>query len=478
MKTKVFHFLAITFALHSKFVVYSLEFEKINGCDFHDVQKRLGDDKLTFICGEISRESSIFVEPTKFKCEPGRLIDRKWVGEINFKDCRFREMPINFFEQFHSIQKFIASDLELEDLQLKMFSEAKNLTYLDVSRNLLTEVKSPLFFNTEKLSHIDFYNNSIESIDYMAFVGAKNLQTLNFTNNKIHYLDSRTFSSTPNLLVLDLSKNNLTQLEDHIFDIVINLKHLNLASNPIGNLKIEIFAHLLDLEDLNLKQTNITSIQLGTFSHQHNLVSLDLSENYLKKFDFSHFLPILPELRSLYLNGNELKDLEGFENALFPQLAVLDIKGNNFNCSYLQTFMKSVGWEKLRLPIDHSSIQPGETSIRGIKCEMLVQSELETIEKLDEIATQNKAFEKDLLETVARLNQQLDSNILFIKISLTCICTILVSFLILFVVINRGRLWGKLYTVTYKSQEIERPPSVETTVEFTNHSDILLVKNR
>lgn len=476
MKTKIFHFLAILFALQSKFAVFPLKYEQINDCNFHDVRMKPGDDKLTFICAENGRESSIFVEATKFKCS-NQVVDRKWVGEINFKDCRFRETPINFFERFLSLHKFIASDLELENLQLKMFSEAKNLTYLDVSRNRLTEIPSPLFFNTEKLKHISFENNFIERIDYMAFVGAKNLQSLNFTNNKIHQLDSRTFS-TPNLLVLDLSRNNLTHLEDHIFDSVTNLKHLNLAFNPIGNLKIAIFAHLLALEDLNLKQTNITSIQLGTFSHQHNLVSLDLSDNHLKQFDFGHFLPILPELKSLYLNGNQMRDLEGFENALFPQLAVLDIKGNNFNCSYLQTFMKSVCWEKLRLPIDHSSIQPGETSIRGIKCEMLVQSELETIEKLDQISTQSKAFEKELLETVAHLNQQLDANILFIKISLACICTILVSFLILFVVINRGRLWGKLYTVTYKNQPIERAGSVETTVEFTNHSDILLVKER
>lgn len=470
--------MAIILAIQPKIAVFSLKYEQINDCDFLDFGMKLGDDKLTFICAETNRESSIFVEATKFKCSNHmRVVDRKWVGTMDFKDCRFRETSINFFERFYSLHKFIASDLELENLHLKMFSDAKNLTYLDVSKNRLKEIQSPLFFNTEKLNHIDFSNNSIERIDFMAFVGAKNLQSLNFSNNNINQLDAKTFS-TPNLLVLDLSKNNLTHLEDHIFDNLINLKFMNLSFNPIGNLKIETFAHLLNLEDLNLKQTNITSIQFGTFSHQHNLVSLDLSANHLKQFDFSHFLPILPELRSLYLNGNHLTHMEGFVNALFPQLAVLDIKDNHFNCSYLQSFMKSVNWEKLRLPIDHATIQPGETSIRGIKCEMMVQSELETIEKLDEISTQNKAFEKDLIETITQLNQKINTNITFMNISMVFICVILLSFFILFIVINRGRIWSKWYTVTYKNQQNEKPPTTETTVEFTNHSEILLVKER
>lgn len=475
METKILYFLAIFFAIRAKLVVFSLKYDYINDCEFHDFRKNYGDDNLTIFCAETDRESNIFLNTTKFKCSnQNKILDGIWVGTIEFKDCRFRETSTNFFQRFITLHKFIGSNLELEHLDLKMFSDAKNLTYLDVSKNRLKEIQSPLFFNADKLKHIDFSKNSIERIDFMAFVGAKNLQSLNFSNNKINNLDSRTFS-TPNLAVLDLSNNNLTHLEDHIFDDLINLKYLNLSFNPIGNLKIQTIAHLLDLEDLSLKHTNITSIQFGTFSHQHNLVSLDLSENHLKELDFSHFLPILPKLRSLYLNGNNLTNLEGFNNALFPQLAMLEIKDNNFNCSYLQKFMKSVNWEKLRLPIDHSSVKPEETSIRGIKCEMMAQSELE---KLDEISTQNKSFEKDLMGKMAQFNRKLNANILFLNVLLAFVCIILLSFFILFVVINRGRICSKWYTVTYKNQQNEKPPTTETTVEFTNHSEILLVKER
>lgn len=481
MNAILFYILAILFASQTKIGVTSAKYDQINDCNFQNIGSKYGDDKITFICADNNRESSIFVERIKFKCSNSNgAVEKKWVGTIDFKGCRFREIPLNFFETFYLLREFNASDLELEMLQLETFKDAKNLTYLDVTQNQLTEIPRLLFFNTAKLTYVDFSNNRIERIDPLAFEGAKHLQSLNFSNNRINHIDSKTFS-TPNVLLLDLSKNNLTNLAEHIFDNMTNLVQLNLSFNPIGNLSIEIFAHLLNLEDVNLKRANITSIQLGTFSHQHKLTSLDLSENNLLELDFSHFLPILPELRSFYLNGNHLTHLDGFENALFPQLALLDIRDNRFNCSYLQRFMKSVNWEKLRLPIDRSSVKPGETSMRGIKCETISQNKTSFIEKLIETPIQNKNASdnnKDLLRTIANFNKILNTNICIMNILLTIICITLLAFFILFVVTNRDRIHSKLYTVSYKNQPNEKPSTAETTVAFTNHSEKLLIQER
>lgn len=378
MKAEILYLLSILFAIQPKIGISSLKYDQINDYIFQHENLKNGGDSLTFICAKNPRESSFFEKIHSYICQLRSSIYPKQqnrIGRVDFKDCRLRCIASIKFEELNLLENFIGSDLELEKLEPKTFRESRNLVHFDVSQNRLTEIPKLLFHNNNKLAHIDFSNNQIDTIDSMAFVGAENLQSLNLANNRIQNFDASTFI-IPKLTVLDLSKNNLTHLDDSIFATTINLKELNLSFNPLGNLTMGIFARLLNLEYLNLKQTNLTAIQLGTFSYQQKLVSLDLSRNHLKQLDFSNFLPVMPDLQSLYLNGNHLSHLEGFVNVLFPKLATLDIKDNSFNCSYLKNFMKSVNWEKLRLPIDYASVKPAETNIRGIKCELNAMSAL------------------------------------------------------------------------------------------------------
>lgn len=218
-----------------------------------------------------------------------------------------------------------------------------------------------------EIEFVDFSNNSIQSIDPSAFEGVAQLKKLNLSRNHLSELELQWFSIS-SLEILDLSHNNLTHLNEHAFDELVNLKHLDLSHNPIGNLEIGTFAYLTQLEILILKHTNISSIQLGTFSHQLKLISLDLSENQLKVLDFELFLPILHDLQSFYLNQNQLTDLNGFRNDIFPQLRLLDIKNNQFNCSYLRSFIASVDWKELHMPIDPHVTKIHEGNIRGVNC--------------------------------------------------------------------------------------------------------------
>lgn len=179
----------------------------------------------------------------------------------------------------------------------------------------------------------------------MAFEGAIKLETLNLSNNQIIGLESSTLCCIPDLLLLDLSNNNVTKLSENIFDKLLKLKELNLSFNSIGDLEISTFTYLINLEHLSLRRTNLSNVQRGTFLHQHKLVSLDLSENNLKKLNFTLFSPIQRDMRSLRMGDNNLNNLYGFRNTLFPQLNLLDIQGNPFNCSYLAHFMESVDWD-------------------------------------------------------------------------------------------------------------------------------------
>lgn len=473
-----FYFLTIASVIFGQIV--ALKHEQISDCKFENIGQIPGDDKVTFKCAESNSnsDSSFFLNATLFKCSNTNVPQKNlWPGTINFENCRFREITNIFFDSFVSLHTFTASDVELKSIDSKILRNAKKLVNLNVSQNQLTAIPALLFFNAENLTRVDFSRNSIENVDRLAFMGANNLTSLNLSHNKINHLDSEIFS-TSKLLDLDLSNNNLTALEEHVFDNITELKHLRLSFNPIGNLKIETFTYLTNLETLDLKKTNISDIELGTFSHQHKLTALDLSQNNLKKLDFNHFLPVLPDLRTLNLDGNQLTDLTGFGNDLFPKLEELDIRDNSFNCSYLEVFMKSVNWDKLRLPIDNPSVKAGETSIRGIKCEKVVRNETNDIKQENSTQQKIEVDEKSAIAIISMIKRTISDEIFITNIYLAFICLILLVFFIVYIVANLEQICTRRGSVTFQHDKTDKPSSAKQTVEFTNHSEVLLMKDR
>lgn len=476
MELKLFYVLVVVFATFVDNSIQALKYEQISDCHFQNLGTIPGIDHVTFICGEANHTRDIFVDGKAFKCSNRMNAEgNKWPGKINFENCEFREFPINFLDRFVSLHTLIASDLGMESIEIKLFRDIKTLTHLDVSQNRLPAIPPLLFYNAEKLSNANFKNNSIEQIDSLAFLGANKLKTLNLSYNKIKQLDSNTFS-TPNLLELDLSMNNLGLLGEHTFDNITTLKHMNLSFNPIGDLKIDTFAHLTNLEILDLKQTNISVIHLGTFSHQHKLIVLDLSENNLIELDFNHFLPSLPDLRSLYLDENKLKTLNGFGNVIFPQLTLLDIRSNHFNCSYLENFMRSVNWDKLRLPIDRPTVKTGEASIRGINCEIIADNRTIDTTTHNKDSMAKLTMDNTLVDTLSTMKENINNLAIIMNIYLLFICISVFIFLIVFVIANLDQICRR--QVIFQHQENNKPSSSGHTVEFKNHSEVLLIKER
>lgn len=448
--------------------IYSKKYDRISDCYFHNMGLVYGGDSLTFICGQENGEDTVFVDKSKFHCSNNEMdLSNIWPGVVNFENCKFHQIQRNYMDIFPLLRTLNISDVDLSIFPSGMLPSARNLSRLFASQNQLNVIPDLAFANSNKLRLIDFSKNAIKKVGSLAFVGASslesldlsqndllefgelvmkplsNLRSLNLSHNRIQEFDLQ-FLNAPNLLALDLSHNNLTALKEHSFDNITNLSILHLAFNPIGNLKIDTFAFLLNLQELNLKHTNITNIELGTFSHQHNLVSLDLSENALKKLDFMLFFPILHDLRSLHLGENQLSHLDGFRNSLFPKLNLLDIKNNMFNCSYLQYFMKNINWEHLRIVLDPKSVNPREPNIRGIKCKQTGPNDY-----FNEPDSNHKSNENSAL----------------IHMTLIFMCIIMMVFLIIFVVMNRDKIYTqfKRFTIPYRQNE-------SSNLEYSNEN--------
>lgn len=321
-------------------------------------------------------------------------------GSVTKADLSYNKIKKMNHQSFVGANELTMLDLsgnKIEVLDENAFKGLVNLTHMNLANNNIRELHPFAFVGLVKLFHLDISHNSISILEDRTFANLSKLNRLQLSYNQIFNIEKYAFATAHSLLRLDLSHNNIT--DEQIFDNLYNLLHLDLSHNPINELGIGTFAKLLKLEHLDLGHTNLTNIELGTFSYSRGMVTLDLSENSLKSLDFGLFLPAFRYLESLYLDGNRLSDMEGFTNSLFPRLNALGITNNNFNCSYLKHFMRSVDWEQIRLPLDRMPLNIHKTNIRGVACDLTEKinnaTENTTITRTDEANDGlNNAIEK------------------------------------------------------------------------------------
>ena len=141
----------------------------------------------------------------------------------------------------------------------------------------------------------------------------------------------------------DLSNRQLTDVEALRF--FPRIESLNLASNKIVRLKA--LAKIPALKELNLSYNRVTSLQalselsLTSLNVSHNLLekidfqglnalqSLNLSDNFLS--DSLGTIQLLPELKVLRLERNQIESIESLNPGRLPQLEELVLGENPIN---------------------------------------------------------------------------------------------------------------------------------------------------
>ncbi|XP_037048129.1 leucine-rich repeat-containing protein 15-like [Bradysia coprophila] len=459
----------------------SIKYEHISSWDRNYYERCISCRTITFTCGVNNSDDA--------------AINQNWTSEyyehISFVNCKFTDILSSIIAMFNSIRSLNITDVELYTLQPKVLSNLTKLEKLMASNNRLTELPPKLFVNTTQIANVDFSKNAIKRIDPLTFENVTSLQTLNLSNNQLDriepicldhpklreldlsnnhlsFVEKNVFDKLANLLKLNLSNNNLSPLEDGLFDKMTALTHLDLASNRIGNLHVGIFSQLANLEYLSLRGTNISSIELGTFSYQHKLISLDLSDNQITEFDFDLFFPIVHDLRSLYLSQNRLQHLNGFRNAIFPSLVLLDIQNNSFNCSYLKYFFGLVNWDKIRLAVDPSSTQPRKSNIRGINCEASSTSEA----YINEYSTVQKTeMQNSLNDNLIRLIVKSSDEAFGVKVILFLVLTVIATCGAMYLLVNRNRLFN---SNRYHRGVGEQDASSDPMVKYSSDGVLLM----
>lgn len=312
------------------------------------------------------------------------------------------------FAEARSISRLVFSYNNITTLDERLFKDLRFLDQIFLDHNQIEFIADGLFSSNILLQKIILNNNRIATISCAHLNGLKYLDTLQLAQNNLVKYDATCLENK--LDYLNVNGNNLTQLVirnmksveasnnsiseviimdngniletliiannslrniENITNLLINLETLDVSFNTVGKLNITTFSKLNKLVKLDLERTGISNLDFGTFANQRELFFLDISYNNLNKLNWDIFLPYLTKLEEFYINGNNLTEIEinGHIVHNFPQLRVLGLTNNNFNCSYLASFFRILTYSKVRMNFDLLELNDVNTThINGVAC--------------------------------------------------------------------------------------------------------------
>lgn len=157
---------------------------------------------------------------------------------------------------------------------------------------------------------IEDFEKSISNTNRLQYIPAKR-----FSNFGYHYVFQTYVPFT-----VDLSFMKLRSFEG--IDFLHFISYINASNNLISDSELSYLEDVDDLTALVLAKNNLTVLNIPKL---RSLRLLDVSNNNIT---WIHSMFELPELESLLLNGNSLKDISQLKKTALPLLRFLSAKNN------------------------------------------------------------------------------------------------------------------------------------------------------
>jgi Leucine-rich repeat (LRR) protein len=216
-----------------------------------------------------------------------------------------------------------------------------NLIWLDLSHNIIGPTFDPILHPLPTtLQYLNLAYNNLTGFSPTLLSGCTVLDTLILSHNQIDPFDP--YPCLPqSVRILYLDYNNLHSFNPCRCALPTNLKYLYLQVNHIGNNGTTTFDPSCFPLPAGLIYLNLSTNELAVFDPTHfalpvSLKTLYLSNNFLGRnggqFNPQNFQ--LPNLTSLYLNGNQLLTYNpiqtnpSFTSQFPPTLNTLDVSSN------------------------------------------------------------------------------------------------------------------------------------------------------
>ena len=267
------------------------------------------------------------------------------------------------------------------------FKNCPKLKWVNLGQNVISYVSQSAFAGTElelltlhhnelkqvpaidgvedTILYLGLEHNSISSVGNYSLQPMKSLSHVNISYNPIHHFEHDCLSSLPNLRFLEILGIGMPTLKleipFHFLSGAKKIEHVTLdySKNLVfSGRAIEIVPSLLGF---SARGCGIKGLDFRSFQTASSLTKLWLDWNELSSFQHSMFIHgSFPKLQRLYLNNNQIRDIEWFGDQefidrtlivkrsmkffndtsfkLMPDLTILCLKNNNIKQIRNNTF--------------------------------------------------------------------------------------------------------------------------------------------
>lgn len=159
-----------------------------------------------------------------------------------------------------------------------MFSQFRNLRYLDYIRTNISELSFPT--NATNLRELTIVGGTIDRIENKTFIHSPSMTRLEIRENKISEIGEEAFAGLDNLVTLRLFVNEITEIPRRALHDIPKVTLIDFGRNFLTRISAESFAASTALRDLHLEFNQITDVE-GTFAEafKSSIVTLDISRN-------------------------------------------------------------------------------------------------------------------------------------------------------------------------------------------------------
>ncbi|VEN33678.1 unnamed protein product [Callosobruchus maculatus] len=215
------------------------------------------------------------------------------------------------------------------------------------------------------------------------------IDNLKMNHNYLGELNPDTFEGLSRVAFLSLADNNLEEIPSHLWKKMSGVKTIDMGRTKIKALYNSSFSDLPDLECLVLPGNQISQMERGCIPEQ--IQRLHLGRNNI--YTLNGTLRNLHRLGWLFINSNELTDLEGELPEPAPEWRLLHASHNNIKVLPLQLKkypkLESIFFQNNYLKVLNGALSKAKNMIRAVlehnQIEMLAEDDFLECEQLESL---------------------------------------------------------------------------------------------
>lgn len=212
------------------------------------------------------------------------------------------------------------------------FQGLRNLSFIDLSDNLLSKISPSTFDNLPQLKTLRLRGNRLTVPVLTKLNSLSTVEELDLSENSlIGPLGPKTFPKMDSLKDMQLSHNSLSSIKMGALQGLQNLTSLRLQHNQIDVIEDHAFSNLPLLVNLDIAHNRIVAVSGASLAHLTKLTGLDLRHNFLRALTADLIVP-LKSLNSLKLDDNDISIVASDALKSTTILKHFTLSDNPLNC--------------------------------------------------------------------------------------------------------------------------------------------------